>query len=255
MNDENKRAIYNVWANSAGDWSGWIKPVLFAHMSEQYENIDPLELKNSLPDVSWAPDKEQNIALIIDLPGGESLRLAIALALKGYQPIPLYNCAPDSRGLIETREVMRMLLAGYKILEQLPPSVGAPPVFILDSHRLQGYASPGRYDNRWVVLPQDFPSSNMLLGHNIKNVLVVQDGVYQPAEDLRHVLKRWQNAGVNIMVTAIDQPANMTNIEITTPSNFRSLIYRALVLFGLRRNSAGGFGALVPQPSSGGGFS
>ncbi|MEN6385888.1 MAG: hypothetical protein ABFD79_11930 [Phycisphaerales bacterium] len=255
MNNENIKEIYNAWANPVSDWSGWVKPVLFAHLSEQYENIDKLQLKNSLPDVSWVPENERNMAVVIDLPGADSLRLAIKLAYKGYQPVPLYNCAPDSRGLIEMRGVMSILLAGSEILEQLPPPVGAPPVFILDSHRLQGRASPGRYDNRWVVLPQDFPSSNMLLGHNIKNVLVVQDSLYQPAEDLRHVLKRWQNAGIEIMVTAIDQPENMTKMEITTPSNFQSLVYRALVLIGLRRNSAGGFGALVPEPSSSGGFS
>ena len=33
---------------------------------------------------------------------------------------------------------------------------------------------------------------------------------------------------------------------------FRRAWYRALTLSGLRRNNAGGFGAVIPMPSSGG---
>ncbi len=33
-----------------------------------------------------------------------------------------------------------------------------------------------------------------------------------------------------------------------------SAVYRALALMGLRRNSAGGFGSIVPIPGEGGGF-
>jgi len=42
-------------------------------------------------------------------------------------------------------------------------------------------------------------------------------------------------------------------VEIQKPSRFRSAMYRMLAMVGLRRNSAGGFGAIVPIPGQGGG--
>jgi hypothetical protein len=249
--------IYNVWAHPAGPWSGWVKPVLFAHLSEHRSEtgIETMKKLVNDTDVSWAPSKNKNTAIVIDLPGANSLRIALALASRGYQPIPLYNCAPDPRGIIDLQAVMSLLANGHKFLEELPAPADAPPAFILDNRRLKGYAEPGRYDNRWVILPQDFPSSGMLLQHDLRAVMVVQEQQGQPAEDLGHVLKRWQDSGIEIKVLSITHPSSAMKMQITTPWHFRSFLYRTLVLLGLRRNSAGGFGALVPEPSSGGGFS
>jgi hypothetical protein len=40
---------------------------------------------------------------------------------------------------------------------------------------------------------------------------------------------------------------------VQRPSSFRNLAYRAFALFGLKRNSAGGFGSIIPVVSAGGG--
>jgi hypothetical protein len=257
MDNNKRKEIFNAWANPVGNWAGWVKPVLFAHLLDAYSEGEAETLKSMLQktDVSWAPKKDENIAIVVDLPGSRSLLLGLALALKGYQPVPLYNGAPDSRGIVDMQAIMSLLVTGHQLLEGIEPPINAPPVFLLDSHRMMGVSQAGKYDNRWIVLPQDFPSGNMLLKYNIKTVILVQDDNNQPANDLRHVLKRWQNSGIAILASAFEQPGNLVPIQITTPSNFQSLIYRALVLIGLRRNSAGGFGALVPEPSSGGGFS
>ena len=251
--------IYDTWANPLSFWSGWIKPVLFAHLDKQDNDFKLQSLKFFLEgiDVSWAPVKGKNIAVIIDLQGAHSLQVGLSLAYKGYQPIPMYNCAPDLHGVVDMREVMNWLANGHRILKELQLPYDGPPAFILDSMRLQGgKPSPGRYDNRWVVLPQDFPSAAMLSQNKIQSVLVLQEHQNQPADDLRHVLKRWQDSGIEISVTSIAKPSDIQRIQITRPSNYRSIFYKALVLFGLRRNSTGGFGALVPEPSSsGGGFS
>jgi hypothetical protein len=42
-------------------------------------------------------------------------------------------------------------------------------------------------------------------------------------------------------------------VTVAKPKRFRSIWYRLLAIAGLRRNSAGGFGSVVPQPSSSGG--
>jgi len=50
--------------------------------------------------------------------------------------------------------------------------------------------------------------------------------------------------------------ADARALVVTPPSRFRSFLYRVIVMAGLRRNSAGGFGSVVPDPSTaGGGFS
>jgi hypothetical protein len=43
-------------------------------------------------------------------------------------------------------------------------------------------------------------------------------------------------------------------LRVNRPSNFKTLWYRALAMMGLRRNSAGGFGSVIPELASGGGF-
>ncbi len=58
--------------------------------------------------------------------------------------------------------------------------------------------SPGKFDNRWFTFPQDFPSANLLRARGISAALVIQEKAGQPAEDLSHVLRRWQDAGIEI---------------------------------------------------------
>jgi hypothetical protein len=72
----------------------------------------------------------------------------------------------------------------------------------------------------------------------------------QPKPDLAHVLRRWQEAGIELYLqdpAGYEAPQPM---DVKLPSRFRSLVYRVLALSGLRRNSAGGFGSVIPQPSS-----
>jgi len=112
--------------------------------------------------------------------------------------------------------------------------------------------SPGQFDNRWMVFPQDFPSASLLLAHGIRRVVVVEPAGRAPAEDLVHVLLRYQQAGIEVLIESLDAPGHPRPAKLARPSWFRAMFYRALVVLRLRRNSAGGFGA-VPQPTRGGG--
>lgn len=111
--------------------------------------------------------------------------------------------------------------------------------------------APGRFDNRWLVFPQDFPSANFFLSRAIQTLLLVQEKD-QPLADLAHVLLRWQEAGIRLLLKNPLLPAPVTDLHVHRPSQFRSIWYRVMALAGLRRNSAGGFGSIVPQASSGG---
>ena len=113
---------------------------------------------------------------------------------------------------------------------------------------------PGRFDNRWAVFPQDFPSASFLMSNGVRAVVLGQRLADEPQRDLAHVLLRWQEAGIQILLGALQRDASPEPIRVSRPGQFRALWYRALVLAGLRRNSAGGFGAVVPVPSQSSGF-
>jgi hypothetical protein len=149
---------------------------------------------------------------------------------------------------------LRWLCIGAAQLNGLNISTNGSPAFLLDASRI-GFGrnlGPEVFDNRWKTFPQDFPSARFLLEHGIPRIFLIQDTVAQPAEDLGHVLLRWQEEGLAIFAAsaaAVDAP---TLITVRRPSQFRALWYRALALLGLRRASAGGFGAWPPHSSGGG---
>ena len=101
-------------------------------------------------------------------------------------------------------------------------------------------------------MPQDFPSAIRLLDAGVRTVQVIRTRVNG---DLAHVLMRWQEGG--LLLTVREPPyTNYEPLTVTAPSRFRWWWYRTLVYSGLHRNSAGGFGSIVPdtQKWGGGGF-
>jgi hypothetical protein len=154
---------------------------------------------------------------------------------------------------IDLSDLARGLRDGAGVLTRLALPTDAPPAFLLDDRRQRGHRQPGPgdYDNRWLVFPQDFPSAGLLRSRGIQRVLVVA-ARRPPAEDLAHVLLRWQEGGLPITSVNPAAPRASEPLVVSRPRFYRSLFYRALVLVGFRRNAAGGFGGRVPEPSRGG---
>jgi hypothetical protein len=253
--------IFACWApqscqESADEplWSRWAKPVAFAHLPQ-------LPASGAGPEPP-APAEEFAVpalaaqrAIIVDLPGRRSVDMGVALARRGYRPVPLYNACHGASEVVDMEGLMRALIEAAEVLRTLQIDSAAPPAFLLDSHRLKGTVSPampGDFDNRWITLPQDFPSAAFLLSRGITEALLIQEDLDRPQNDLAHVLLRWQEAGMQILVIGPHAPGEPRPIVVAPPSRFRSLWYTALALVGLRRNSAGGFGSRIPAPSSGG---
>lgn len=264
-------AIFARWAPEGAAWSPWVKPLLFAEMSGRVPQA--LDAEIGRVDVSWAPETTteasapdggyrempertrmpapDRAALVLDLPGSEAVLMGLALIARGYRPIPLFN--GSSGGLSGSRAgaIGNALAAGSRLLgpDALPSD--APPAFLLDSTRLDWAPLPGQFDGRWIVFPQDFPSATTLRAHGIERV-IWRSRQGAVAEDLAHVLLAWRPGGV--VPWASRETGSLEKLEISEPSGFRSLLRRAAVVVGLRRNSAGGFGAMVPVPqqSSGG---
>lgn len=253
-----KQAVFDAWAPSlpADDWgpawSNWAKPVLFAHLDGL--SGSPPVAAQGLADSTGVPSSDGRTALVIDLPGPSAAQVGCQLALRGYFPVPLFNGCPGISACVPVEPIMWALVAGAEVLRQHPPAPESPPAFLLDSGR-QGTGqapTPGTFDNRWHVFPQDFPSANLLRARRIGSICVIQEVRQQPAEDLRHVLKRWQDAGLEVLGQTRVSADPPQLLQIASPNRFRAMWYRWLCQLGLRRSSAGGFGAVVPIPGSGG---
>jgi len=60
-----------------------------------------------------------------------------------------------------------------------------------------------------------------------------------------------------VLFNGVVAPANATfpqRLEVKSPLWFKQVFYRSLALMGLRPNAFGGFGALIPVASAGGGY-
>lgn len=202
--------------------------------------------------VAWAPSARGSTALVVELEGARALTVGWGLAAAGYRPVPLFNTSHGRQAVVNVLPALLLLRPGAEVLLQTPLPDDAPPAFLIDAGRNPRGARPRPrdYDNRWVVFPQDFPSANFLRAAGIEEVVLVSLAT-APAEDLAHVLLRWQMAGLRIALLNPDTAhAQAEPIEVRRPSLFRQIWARALVMAGLRRNAAGGFGGMVPEPSS-----
>jgi hypothetical protein len=245
-----REEVYEAWCPAGSAWSLYVRPVLFAQMAIM---VDP---GGSLaePDVSWAPAPGSGWALVIDLPGREVIEVGLALAGRGYRPVPVLNVCTGPNELIDMGGVVEALKVGSLRLRERPLPADALPAFLLDSRRAgpPGKAVPDQFDNRWQVFPQDFPSADALRKGGVRSVLLIQRQGRVPRQDLTHVLRRWQDAGLTVHAFDLDQPATGAQLlSVDQPTGFRAVWYRALAILGLRRNPQGGFGGQVPRPSQG----
>jgi hypothetical protein len=245
-----KEEIFNVWAPEGAEWSDWVKPVLFAQWPDTVTPPSTMP-QWAQPDYLWLPQGSGRTAVVVDLPAVESVRTGIAFARRGYRPVPLYNTTHGPSPVVEIAPLVLELGRGALFLQTISLPPNAPPVFLLDAGRMQPAVppGPGKFDNRWVVFPQDFPSATFLRSRGIAEVLVIQSGA-SVQEDLAHVLLRWQQGGLRLR-SASPTDTSPRDLTVKPPSWFRRAWYRAITAARLRRNNAGGFGAVIPVRSGG----
>jgi hypothetical protein len=262
-------ALYERWTPATSPWSPWVKPVIFIEIGRGRAERDAPPFTPA--DVSWAPPTVEEIpvepedyrsaperrvevtrrraALVIDLPAVAATTVGLSLIERGYRPVPLFN------GAVDAPTGHPIHAAGRLVADETERLVGAalpshaPPAFLLDATRSEGSVIPGSYTGRWIVFPQDFPSARTLREQGIDRVIHV-GRAEGPAEDLAHVLRGWQDGGLEIWS---GPPPELRRIDVTLPPAYRSLWRRALALMSLHRNATGGFGAMVPLPAQGGG--
>ena len=240
----NDIGLYKVWAPDGSEWVAWAKPALFAGL--------PLfkESQLDIPESQFKPDFRAMV--IVDLPGKRSVEEALAFAAKGYRPVPLYNgvFGEGKKMVVNLRELGEALYGGTVMIANLPLSPGSPPVFMLDSNRMSGSGSPGSYDNRWCVFPQDMPSAAHIKSKGIDKIIV---RVVQHIEtDLGRVLYDYQKNGIALYALR-GNGGVLKELTVKKQSFIAEWAYRFKVILKLKRNATGGFGGKIPDANTSGG--
>jgi hypothetical protein len=245
---------FAIWAPENALWTEWAKPVAFTGVVMASLGEAPLDVPKL--EIPGLPEGWSQTAIVVDLPGEEAVAAGLMLAARGFRPVPLFNGTMGPNAVIDVQQITRALGAAAPGLSQMTLAPDARPAFLLDSRRgeLLGADDPGRYDNRWIVLPQDFPSAAFVLNKGIREVVVIQRQILTPAEDLSHVLLRWQRAGIRLKVIDLATGDVTDDVKLWRPSKFRMAWYVAVALLGLRRSNVGGFGSTVPEQTGRSGF-
>jgi hypothetical protein len=204
-----KRSLYRIWAPPGEPWSGWVKPVLFAHWPREVPEL------GALPpcDTSWAPPPSERRALLVEMPGVDAVAMGLALAEAGYRPVPLFNASPPpipprhpleppltSPAVVDVESILGAIVKGAEALGNLEILPTAPPAFLIDQFR----STPSRplmqgvYDNRSWVYATDFPSADRFRNEGITGVILATASRESPASDLEHVLRTWAGSGLDI---------------------------------------------------------
>jgi hypothetical protein len=172
-------------------WVDWVRPVPFVQMNFYLKQYNHSEF--AIPTVSYIDENTTNTAILVDLPGMESVKEGLALSGKGFRPIPIFNGTAEQQGSSATSDnqsVGDALALGAPILAGMELKDEACPAFLTDRNRLQRFKmNVSVFDNSWDVYYQDLPSANYLTDNGIKKVIVVGQNI---ARDLKKILYDYQ---------------------------------------------------------------
>jgi hypothetical protein len=198
---------------------------------------------------AWA---EAGVWMIVDLPGAVSVPLATRFILAGYQPVCTFDHWPHPAGLLKPEYVLAQLLRFAPVVAQARETLRPenPPLWICDRDRL-GHR-PGRpqeFDNRYFLDDSLLPGPETLRRAGVQHIVcLVPDKHDSPIEDLHAYFRDLRQQGFHdIHTAALNDPEWQLFELAAAPSSLR------FAASGFQRSAAGGFGRLIPEPSSSGG--
>lgn len=200
MNKMTCKEIFQIWAPTGKKWVDWVRPVPFVEMNEHSKSYNFTGFE--IPTIDFLHEKFSDAAIIVDLPGAESVMEGLALANVGYRPIPIYNGTveqPGARATVDNQTVGVALKWGAGILAEIDVSDDALPAFLTDSNRMHRFKMDDTiFDNSWDVYPQDIPTAEHMLNNGIKKIVIVADKF---SRDLKKVLYSYQKKKIEIFLT------------------------------------------------------
>ena len=230
------KKIYKIWAPVGAKWVDWVRPVPFIGINEKMETFETGEFKNHLASYIQALNTYQNnmknevsskefnlktnninsVAIIIDLPGIDSIKEGLAVAQMGFRPIPIYNGTEEQLGAMPTVDNSSIkigLLKGALELKKIKLDKDAPPAFLLDSNRTNRYKmTEAVFDNSWDVYAQDMPSAEYFLSNKINKIIVIGKKLQK---DLQKILYGFQRNGIKIFFSS--EYGELKEIKIKKP--------------------------------------
>ena len=182
------RELYRIWAPLGKKWTPWVRPVPFVEIQEHSKEYNFTLFE--VPPMDFPEEKFPDAALIVDLPGAESVEVGIALAKEGYRPIPIFNGTieqPGARSTVDNQTVGMGLICGAKELQQITLKDDAKPAFLLDSNRLHRHRIDVTvFDNSWDIYPQDMPSADYFIKNDIHKIVVIGDRICMDLKKIRY---------------------------------------------------------------------
>lgn len=171
-----------------------LKPIFLPDMQESYGRGQTIA-----KDFLVNAENPSETAIILDLPGRDSVAVGAGLAEAGHL-ITTFDNFPHPLGVAPSHETLAAMLyyAGEIEAKQAAAKADAPPIFLLDSKRLENYASADtQFDNRYLA---KVPSAEKLQELGIKSVLYVTPDRtrQQELDDLNEDFVEYQSKGINV---------------------------------------------------------
>jgi len=249
------RALSRVWGpHEHSPWMPFHCVTLFVSLEYMNYGIqkvigpcaqDPWPLKNfQLP--AWV---DASVLLVVDLPGPKSAAVGAALAIAGCDLVCTFNNWPYFGALVKPEQTLAALLRYASLLDKKRTAytTPGPAAWLCDNTRLGSRpGKPGEFDNRYYIEDSIIPGPNYLRERDISKIIYITGPDINVQNDIKGHLHFLKTAGLELYyAVALDtgslggpKPLNIEELKFSTTGFFRS--------------SAGGFGAPVPHPSSGG---
>ncbi len=181
------KEAYKIWAPSGRKWVDWVRPVPFVQINEcekkyssselEIKETEVLLLNNNIFSSTLMNEGTKSSAVIVDLPGAESVKMGLELAMLGFRPVPVYNGTIEQRGAcatVDNQSVCEALIAGADILKNMEIEEDAPPAFLTDKNRLNRFKmNISVFDNSYDMYHQDFPTAEYFLKNGINKILII----------------------------------------------------------------------------------
>jgi len=194
------KEIYKIWAPENVRWAAWAKPAAFAGIDGGHTANPVTDF--IIPVISYIDGPLKNTAVILDLPGCAGIKEGLALVAFGFWPVPLYNGTngqPGAMALIDNFEIASALKRSAPELAKLNITADAPPVFLLDSRRVNRYKmNVSVFDNSWDIYAQDLPSADYFIENKIDKIIVKGEKIQK---DLNLILYGFQKKGIEVFFT------------------------------------------------------